>query len=270
MTTKRHWLSRMCPGVVSPNIAKPLLIWCTRRKGCWLGEMKYVTAVHQNTAIRGPPTTIGNFATPMWHARSDPIVRDQYCAKSDRCGMDMTTGRPLLSMDHDLRGMAPPSFVVPASSGPTLGSSISAAIHGRTTGLNPRLPLPSAAFGLADLGPVANSPNVVSSVATGAVQHQDALLRQVCRNIRYKVGTCRPKLPDGVKTPKITEPEKYKGQNDHKMFYSWLDGYLSWLCNYNLGGDKTDNDRLQLTRLFLAGEAEEWFTHKIDYPKVEY
>ncbi|KAL1944124.1 hypothetical protein VTO73DRAFT_3309 [Trametes versicolor] len=165
------------------------------------------------------------------------------------------------------RSETPAAFAVPADG---LGSSVSAALRHRGPPLNPRLPLPSAAFGIASGGLATNSPDVVTSVAVGAVQHQDALLRQICRNIQYKVGHLRPKLPDGVKPPKVDAPDKYKGQNDHKSFYTWLDAYLNWLRAHNMGGEETDEDRVRYTPMFLAGDAAEWFAHKVDHPEVDY
>ncbi|KAH9850684.1 hypothetical protein C2E23DRAFT_887297 [Lenzites betulinus] len=137
--------------------------------------------------------------------------------------------------------------------------------------LDPRLALPSEMFGLPSVARQSVNPvDVVTSVAAGAAHHQDALLVQLCRNIQFKVGHLRPKLPDGVKQPKIDSPRKYKGDNDHKVFYLWLDDYLSWLRAYNLGGPDTDEDRVRLTRSYLEGEAEEWFAQTIDHPEVRY
>ncbi|KAH9847619.1 hypothetical protein C2E23DRAFT_889863 [Lenzites betulinus] len=172
--------------------------------------------------------------------------------------------------EFQLSSGVPPLFALPGS-GPRRGVEHGMGQSVSTARLNPRYPLPPSAYGLPNsLAPVVNATDVVASVAAGAVMHQDALLVQLCRNIHYKVGTRRPRLPEGVKQPKIENPSKYKGENDHKTFYAWLDEYLSWLRAYNLCGPETDDDRLRLTRMFLTGDAEQWFTHKVDHPAVDY
>ncbi|EIW63614.1 uncharacterized protein TRAVEDRAFT_17896 [Trametes versicolor FP-101664 SS1] len=176
-------------------------------------------------------------------------------------------------------GYAPQQFAVPPDDGgfdarQWPGNSISTAAHLRprlaTTTLDPRMPMPPTMYGLPGPAGITDVPTAVNSVAVGTVRYQDAMLTQLCRNIRFKVGVRRPKLPDGAKFPKIDGPGKYNGDNDHRVFYTWLDGYLSWLRAYNLCGDETDDERVRLMRTFLSGPAEEWFSQEVDHPSLSY
>ncbi|KAI0352840.1 hypothetical protein OH77DRAFT_1408264, partial [Trametes cingulata] len=96
------------------------------------------------------------------------------------------------------------------------------------------------------------------------------MLSQLLDNIRFKVGHLLPALPPGVKQPKIEQPAKYDGSDDHNKFATWLDGYLTWLRAYNVCGRETDPLRVQYLRLYLTGKAEEWFTLCIDNPSLGY
>ncbi|KAJ8501831.1 hypothetical protein ONZ51_g376 [Trametes cubensis] len=107
--------------------------------------------------------------------------------------------------------------------------------------------------------------DVVRTVAAGANSYQDSLSNCLRRNIEFKVGSRLPALPDGVKQPKVDNPSKYRGKHDHKAFYTWLDGYLSWLRAYNICGEETDKMRVQLMRNYVTGPAEEWFMAEVDH-----
>ena len=68
----------------------------------------------------------------------------------------------------------------------------------------------------------------MSVLAQAKQFHEDTLLREICREIDYKVGV-EFELPKSVKKPSIPDPPKFKGSKDHREFMEWLTKYLDYL-----------------------------------------
>ncbi|KAJ7809934.1 hypothetical protein B0H13DRAFT_1927609 [Mycena leptocephala] len=76
--------------------------------------------------------------------------------------------------------------------------------------------------------------------------------------IESKVGF-RTELPPGVRPPRVADPIRYRGQDDHDFFVmEFLEKMLSWLRSQNYGGDDLDWYRTTLLQNYLEGEAHRW------------
>ncbi|KAJ7742066.1 hypothetical protein B0H16DRAFT_1464234 [Mycena metata] len=104
--------------------------------------------------------------------------------------------------------------------------------------------------------------NSVSAYASGVEGRRDVLsefadsaedtIREI---IEGKVGTRVP-LPPDVRSPKVAEPHKYRGQDDHDMFtMDFLEKLLGWYRSNNYGGDDLDYYRVVLLQNYLEGDA---------------
>ncbi|KAJ7018849.1 hypothetical protein C8F04DRAFT_976558 [Mycena alexandri] len=77
--------------------------------------------------------------------------------------------------------------------------------------------------------------------------------------INSKVGIRVP-LPPDVRTPKVAEPTKYRGQDDHDLFVmEFLEKLLGWFRSNNYGGEDLDYYRVILLQNYLDGEAHRWY-----------
>ncbi|KAJ7471584.1 hypothetical protein B0H11DRAFT_1654513, partial [Mycena galericulata] len=67
-------------------------------------------------------------------------------------------------------------------------------------------------------------------------------------------------LPPNVRTPKVSDPVKYRGQDDHDFFtVEFLEKLLAWMRSGNYGGEDLDSYRVVLLQNYLEGEAHRWF-----------
>ncbi|KAJ7037606.1 hypothetical protein C8F04DRAFT_881896, partial [Mycena alexandri] len=67
-------------------------------------------------------------------------------------------------------------------------------------------------------------------------------------------------LPPDVRTPKVAEPIKYRGQDDHDLFVmEFLEKLLGWFRSCNYGGADLDYYRVILLQNYLDGEAHRWY-----------
>ncbi|RDB30681.1 hypothetical protein Hypma_005929 [Hypsizygus marmoreus] len=96
--------------------------------------------------------------------------------------------------------------------------------------------------------------------------HKNVLLDRIKQLIIWHVGAAMPPLPSGAKQPKIDNPSKYTGSDNHASFYTWLDQYLSWLRAHGVCGPESDVHRVNFMGQHLTGSALSWFTQEIDNP----
>ncbi|KAJ7665256.1 hypothetical protein DFH06DRAFT_911690, partial [Mycena polygramma] len=67
-------------------------------------------------------------------------------------------------------------------------------------------------------------------------------------------------LPPDVRTPRVSDPVKYRGQDDHDIFMmDFLEKLLGWMRSNNFGGSDLDNYRVVLLQNYLDGEAHRWY-----------
>ncbi|KAJ7982890.1 hypothetical protein DFH06DRAFT_1318361 [Mycena polygramma] len=77
--------------------------------------------------------------------------------------------------------------------------------------------------------------------------------------IESKLGI-RISLPSDVRTPRVSDPVKYRGQDDHDVFMmEFLEKLLGWMRSNNFGGPDLDNYRVVLLQNYLDGEAHRWY-----------
>ncbi|KAJ7772321.1 hypothetical protein B0H16DRAFT_1769073 [Mycena metata] len=107
--------------------------------------------------------------------------------------------------------------------------------------------------------------NSASAYASGLGGHRDVLsefadsAEDVIREIiDGKVGTRIP-LPPDVRSPKVAEPHKYRGQDDHELFtMDFLEKLLGWYRSNNYGGGDLNYYRVVLLQNYLEGDAHRW------------
>ncbi|KAJ7017495.1 hypothetical protein C8F04DRAFT_1200378, partial [Mycena alexandri] len=108
--------------------------------------------------------------------------------------------------------------------------------------------------------------NSASAYASGVEGHRNILsefadnaedaIREI---IEGKVGVRVP-LPADVRSPKVAEPHKYRGQDDHDLFtMDFLEKLLGWYRSNNFGGEDLDYFRVVLLQNYLEGEAHRWY-----------
>ncbi|KAJ7637961.1 hypothetical protein DFH06DRAFT_1335609 [Mycena polygramma] len=90
-------------------------------------------------------------------------------------------------------------------------------------------------------------------------QEAEALLRAI---IYRQVGLELTNVPARVRAPKLDNPSKYSGANDHQEFITWLEELVTWMRASFMGGPAADSYRITVLKTNLVGNALKWF---IDY-----
>ncbi|KAJ7654146.1 hypothetical protein DFH06DRAFT_1133694 [Mycena polygramma] len=85
------------------------------------------------------------------------------------------------------------------------------------------------------------------------------LLRMI---IYRQVGLELTNVPARIRTPKLDNPSKYSGANDHQEFVTWLEELVTWMRASFMGGPGADSYRITVLKTNLLGNALKWF---IDY-----
>ncbi|KAJ7204888.1 hypothetical protein B0H12DRAFT_1243566 [Mycena haematopus] len=120
--------------------------------------------------------------------------------------------------------------------------------------------------------PPVNMNNSNSAYATGTDESGRDLLSEFTDNaadslritIDNKLGS-RIDLPPNVRTPKVAEPVKYSGEDDHDFFtIVFLEKLLAWMRTGNYGGFDLDAYRVVLLQSYLDGEAHRWYVNEIN------
>ena len=62
----------------------------------------------------------------------------------------------------------------------------------------------------------------------------------------------------------VSPPEKYSGEDDIKIFDTWLAGLLWWLQVYKITGDTKDPMRMDLCGTTLTGLAATWYADEVE------
>ncbi|KAJ7215176.1 hypothetical protein C8J57DRAFT_1538305 [Mycena rebaudengoi] len=70
-------------------------------------------------------------------------------------------------------------------------------------------------------------------------------------------------LPPGVRNPKLDNPPKYKGENDHAMFMAWVGKVCTWFQAGLLGGPALDSYRIVVLKTCLDTYALTWFNKEV-------
>src|ERR1700677_3909675 len=91
------------------------------------------------------------------------------------------------------------------------------------------------------------------------------LLRRIQHLIHWKVGRTIV-APQGSKQPKMGEPLKYAGNQNHNVFVQWLTQFLNWLQSHYRCGEEADFSCLNFLGNYLEGIAADWFAADVDNP----
>ena len=70
-------------------------------------------------------------------------------------------------------------------------------------------------------------------------------------------------LPN-IKNIQVSAPEKYGGDDDIKVFNTWLAGLLRWFWVYNISRPQKDSMRVELTGTSLTGHATTWHVDEVE------
>ncbi|KAJ7281694.1 hypothetical protein C8J57DRAFT_1056801, partial [Mycena rebaudengoi] len=84
--------------------------------------------------------------------------------------------------------------------------------------------------------------------------------------IDHRVGH-RIDLPPGVRAPKVDNPIRFRGADDHDAFMVFLERLLAWMKANNCGGADLDYYRVTLLQNYLDEEALKWFVREVDNPR---
>ncbi|KAJ7197078.1 hypothetical protein C8J57DRAFT_1546277 [Mycena rebaudengoi] len=105
--------------------------------------------------------------------------------------------------------------------------------------------------------------NILRDVAADFAAEMENVIRTT---IEYRIGH-RVDLPPGVCTPKVDNPLRYRGADDHDAFMMFLEQLLGWMKANNCGGADLDAYRITLLQNYLDEEALKWFVHEVDNPR---
>ncbi|KAJ7199514.1 hypothetical protein B0H12DRAFT_1081391 [Mycena haematopus] len=113
--------------------------------------------------------------------------------------------------------------------------------------------------------------NSASAYATGHDQGRDILsefAENAADSLRETIDnklSIRLDLPPNVRTPRVSEPVKYSGEDDHDFFtVVFLEKLLAWMRAGNFGGPELDAYRVVLLQSYLDGEAHRWYITEIN------
>ncbi|KAJ7471732.1 hypothetical protein FB451DRAFT_1175554 [Mycena latifolia] len=117
--------------------------------------------------------------------------------------------------------------------------------------------------------PLNDTPSVyVSGTGRGGrdavADFADEASAQIRHTIESRVGT-HLELPPGVRAPKVLDPPKYRGQDDHDFFtVDFLEKVLAWMRAGTYSGPELDWYRVVLIQNYLEGEAHWWHVTEVN------
>ncbi|KAJ7272186.1 hypothetical protein C8J57DRAFT_1507036 [Mycena rebaudengoi] len=94
-----------------------------------------------------------------------------------------------------------------------------------------------------------------------------AVLRTKDRAHVAFAGGHRVDLSQGMRAPKVDNPLRYRGADDHDAFMMFLERILGWMKANNCGGADLDAYRITLLQNYLDEDALRWFVHEVDNPR---
>ncbi|KAJ6493579.1 hypothetical protein C8R47DRAFT_1269421 [Mycena vitilis] len=66
-------------------------------------------------------------------------------------------------------------------------------------------------------------------------------------------------VPSRIKAPKLDNPRKFSGVNDHTSFIDWVQQLVTWMRAQFMGGIAADGYRITVLKTYLIGTALQWF-----------
>ncbi|KAJ7602921.1 hypothetical protein DFH06DRAFT_1152409 [Mycena polygramma] len=100
-----------------------------------------------------------------------------------------------------------------------------------------------------------------------AMEEFNAEAEALIRSIIYRqVGTELANVPSRVRAPKLDNPSKFSGANNHQGFITFVEELTTWMRASFMGGPGTDTYRITVLKTFLAGNALQWF---LDYVETK-
>ncbi|KAJ7022618.1 hypothetical protein C8F04DRAFT_1194343 [Mycena alexandri] len=92
--------------------------------------------------------------------------------------------------------------------------------------------------------------------------------QSVIRSIVHRsVGEELASVPPRVRSPKLDNPSKFSGVNNHTQFIQWLEELTTWMRASFMGGDGCANYRITVLKTYLTGNALQWFADYVE-PRV--
>ncbi|KAJ7163031.1 hypothetical protein C8R46DRAFT_811291, partial [Mycena filopes] len=85
-------------------------------------------------------------------------------------------------------------------------------------------------------------------------------------------------LPPRIKSPRLENPPKFSGTDDHQAFMKWIEQLVAWMRTMFYGGSDPDTDRYRVSVLknLLGGSALDWYIESIEngsidsYPNLDF
>ena len=93
--------------------------------------------------------------------------------------------------------------------------------------------------------------------------YEEELLRCYHGLIHDHIGNTLEPLPN-IKNIQVSPPEKYGGDDDIKVFDTWLAGLLRWFWVYNISSPQKDSVRVDLTGTSLTGLVAMWYVDEVE------
>ncbi|KAJ7481400.1 hypothetical protein B0H11DRAFT_1915551 [Mycena galericulata] len=104
--------------------------------------------------------------------------------------------------------------------------------------------------------------------AEDVVEEFTSEMEEVIRQtIDRRVGT-KLELPPGVRPPKVDNPTRFRGQDSHDYFMTFLEKLLGWMRAGCFCGPELDDYRIVLLQGVLDDDAHRWFVTEVDNPRL--
>ncbi|KAJ7151167.1 hypothetical protein C8R46DRAFT_1229440 [Mycena filopes] len=137
----------------------------------------------------------------------------------------------------------------------------------------PRVPLPASGRAANYGGSLSHTGYLTSDDADGMIGDVFAdFRRETDEKITDIIGRHLNEeiiLPSRIKSPRLENPTKFTGTDDHQGFIKWLEQLAAWMRTMFYGGSDPDTDRYRVSVLknLLAGSALEWYIEFVENDK---
>ncbi|KAJ7186094.1 hypothetical protein C8R46DRAFT_880792, partial [Mycena filopes] len=143
-----------------------------------------------------------------------------------------------------------------------------------TAAKRPRAPLPASGRTATYGGSLSHTGYLTSDDADGVIGDVFAdFRRETDEKIADIIGRHLDEeiiLPSRIKSPKLDNPPKFVGLDDHQGYIKWLEQLASWMRTMFYGGSDPDTDKYRISVLknLLAGSALEWYIEFVETARL--
>ncbi|KAJ7503829.1 hypothetical protein B0H11DRAFT_2222444 [Mycena galericulata] len=92
---------------------------------------------------------------------------------------------------------------------------------------------------------------------------EEVIRQTIDRRVGMKI-----ELPPGVRPPKVDNPTRFRGQDSHDYFMTFLEKLLGWMRAGCFCGPELDDYRIVLLQGVLDDDAHRWFVTEVDNPRL--